>query len=512
MIEREQQSRPATAVVLLLSLALVRVLIHFLSNGSYGHFRDELYYIACSKHLAWGYVDHPPLSIAVLALTRALLGDSLSVIRLPALLAGAAALCLTGVMARELGGGRFAQATAALALLVAGSSLAITSFFSMNAFDLFFWVACALVATRILRTDDTARWPVFGALAGLALLNKISIVFLAFGIVVGLALTAKRKHLLSGRLWVGGGLALLIFLPHLGWQFTHDFATLEFMRNATKFKNAPMPVLDYIGAQILLTNPVAAPIWLAGLGYLLFARSARLYRPLGIAYLAILSLFAAQGAKAYYLAPAYPILMAAGGVAIESFTSRRRRWLRPALTAVVCAGGVLLGPLAIPLLSPEAYIRYATAVGLTPPREERNQLGELPQHLADRLGWENMVATIARVHQALPAADRARATVLTSNYGEAGAVDFFGPRHGLPPAISGHNNYWLWGPGRATGDVVIAVGVPEEDLRQSFITVERAATIVSPYAMPYETNLPVYVCRRLRRPVAEVWPQLKRFI
>jgi len=495
-----------------MSLALVRVLIHFLTNGTYGYFRDELYYIACSKHLAWGYVDHPPLSVFILALTRGLLGDSLFAIRVPAVLAGAAVISFTGIMARELGGGRFAQGIAALGSLVAGSLLAMTSFFSVNAFDLLFWVACALAVIRIMKTDNQRLWLAFGALAGLAMMNKISIAFLGFGIVVGLALTRQRRHLLSRWFWVGGLLALLILLPYLWWQFTHDFATLEFMRHATEFKNAQIRALDYLGAQILLTNPFAAPIWIAGLGYLLFANSARSYRLLGIAYVAILALFLVQGAKAYYLAPAYPMLMAAGGVAIEDFTRKRRRWLRPALIGVVCAGGILLAPLAVPLLSPAAYTRYATAIGVAPPKEERNQLGELPQHLADRLGWENMVATIARVYQALPAAERARAAILANNYGEAAAVDFFGPSHGLPPAISGHNNYWLWGPGWATGDVVIAVGVPADDLRQSFTTVEQADTIVSKYAMPSETNLPVYVCRQLKRPVAEVWPQLKRFI
>jgi len=514
MEERQVDRRVWTsATALLACLALFKMLIHFVNNGAYGYFIDELYYIACSKHLAWGYVDHPPLSIFILTITRALLGDSLFAIRLPAVLAGAASVFLTGRMARELGGGRFAQCMAALAYMAMGVPLATTTFFSMNAFDHLFWISCALIVIRIVRTDNPKLWLAFGLVAGFAMLNKISIAFLAFGIVVGLLATPHRKQFLSPWIWLGGAVAFVIFLPHVIWQITHDFPTLEFMSNAKKYKITPMSPLAYLGGQIVEANPLTLPIWLAGLIYFLFAKSAKSYRVLGLAYLAVLLLFIIQQVKVYYLGPAYAMLAAGGAIAIEGVAQRRQwRWLKPALFGFVSVGGAWMAPLVLPILPPETYIRYGSLTGIQPPKEERGRMAELPQYLADRFGWENMVVTVARVFTALPPQDRARCAILAGGYGEAGAVDFFGPRYGLPKAISGHNNYWLWGPGDATGEVVISIGSSRERLLEFFETVEQADIIVSPYAMPRETNLPVYVCRHLKRPVEEVWPQLKHFI
>ena len=226
-----------------------------------------------------------------------------------------------------------------------------------------------------------------------------------------------------------------------------------------------------------------------------------------------MALVLAQEGKAYYLAPAYPILFAGGGIALERISAQQgRRWLRGALTALVVIGGLLTMPIVVPLLRPETLPRYLAFVGPQAPQEERHERVELPQLSADRFGWENMVATIARVYQSLSVEERARVTLFAGNYGEAGAIDFFGRRHGLPKAVSNHNNYWLWGPGSATGEVVIAVGVSRDDLLGFFNEVAPADTIMSPYAMPYETNLPVHVCRQPKRPLAEFWQQIRRFI
>jgi len=216
-----------------------------------------------------------------------------------------------------------------------------------------------------------------------------------------------------------------------------------------------------------------------------------------------------QHAKPYYLSPAYPALLAAGAVAAERV---QRRWLRPALALWLVVGGATVGVMAIPALPPATYLRVSRLLGITAPQEERGHTAEMPQVLADRFGWENMTATIARVYHALPPEQRGRAAILAGNYGEAAAVDFFGPGYGLPKAISGHNNYWLWGPHGATGEVVIAVGIPKDALAQYFATVEQADMVVSPYALPMETNLPVYVCRALRIPIEQAWPLLKHFI
>jgi hypothetical protein len=503
-------SRPVTqaAVAVLAGLAIAKLLIHFVTNGTYGYFRDELYYIACSEHLAWGYVDHPPLSIGILAATRALLGDSIFAIRLPVVLAGAVCVVLTGLLARAFGGGRYAQGVAALACLGTATSLAMSSFFSMNAFDLLFWLLCAHIVVRLLQSGDTRWWLVLGGVAGLGMLNKYSVAFGVFGLVVGIALTRQRRLLLSSRLLVGGALAVLIFLPHLWWEAVNGMPTAEFIRNAAAHKIVAMPPLAFLGAQVIESNPFTAPLWLAGLGSLLLASVMRPFRPLGWMYLVVLVVFMLQHAKPYYLSPAYPALLAAGAVAVERL---QRRWLRAAVALWLVIGGVVVGALAIPALSLPTYLRVARQLGISAPQEERGHTAEMPQVLADRFGWENMTATIARVYRALPPAQRAHAAILGGNYGEAAAVDFFGPRFGLPKAISGHNNYWLWGPRGASGDVVISVGIPRADLERNFAAVEQAAIVVSPYALPGESHLPVYVSRHLRMPIEQAWPLLKRF-
>jgi 4-amino-4-deoxy-L-arabinose transferase-like glycosyltransferase len=503
-------SRPLgrAAVGVLAGLAASKLLIHFSTNGNYGYFRDELYYIACSGHLAWGYVDQPPLSIGILAATRALLGDSIFAVRLPVVLSGALCVVLTGLLARALGGGRYAQGLAALAYLVTATTLAMASFFSMNAFDLLFWLLCIHIVVRLLQSSDTRWWLLLGLAAGFGMLNKYSVAFCVFGLITGIALTPSRRLVLSGRLVAGGTLAALIFLPHLLWEVTNGLPTSEFIRNATAHKIVAMSPAAFFAAEIMESNPFTAPLWLTGLGYLLFAPALRRFRPLGLMYLIVLVILLLQHAKPYYLAPAYPALLAAGAVAAERL---RWPWLRAALAVWLVLGGVTVGTLAIPALPPATYVWLIQRLGVKAPQEERGHTAVMPQVLADRFGWENMTATIARVYRALPPEERARAAILASNYGEAAAVDFFGPQYGLPKAISGHNNYWLWGAHGATGAVIIAVGVPRADLEKYFAAVEQAETIVSRYAMPHETNLPVYVCRDLRVPIEQAWPLLKRF-
>lgn len=396
-----------------------------------------------------------------------------------------------------------------MAYMTTATTLAMSSFFSMNAFDLLFWLVCMHIVVRLLRSGDTRWWLLLGAVAGFGMLNKYSVAFGVFGLVVGMALTPSRRYLLSGRLVAGGVLAALIFLPHVWWEIANGFPTSEFIRNATAYKIVAMSPLAFMAAQIVENNPFTAPLWLTGLGYLLFAPAVRRFRPMGLMYLVVLLVLLIQHAKPYYLSPAYPALLAAGAVAAEGL---RRRSLRVASVIWFVVGGIAVGALAIPALPPETYLRVARQLGLKAPQEERGHTAEMPQVLADRFGWENMTATIARVYQTLPPEQRAGAAILAGNYGEAAAVDFFGPRYALPKAISGHNNYWLWGPRGATGELVIAVGLPKGDLEKYCASVDQAETIVSPYALPLETNLPVYVCRNLKIPIEQAWPLLKRFM
>jgi hypothetical protein len=306
-------------------------------------------------------------------------------------------------------------------------------------------------------------------------------------------------------------MAAALFAPHVLWEVEHGFPTVEFIRNAQQEKIVAMSALDFIAAQVVQTNPLLAPLWLVGLASLLFARTMHRYRAFGLTYLILLGLFLAQQAKPYYLAPAYPILLAAGAIAMER-VSFSLRWLRPLAAVWLVVAGIVIAPMTLPILPPDVLLKYGEAIGLEAPREERRATAALPQHFADRFGWRNMAETVARVFEDLPEDERRVAAIVTSNYGEAGAIDYFGPALGLPNAISGHNNYWLWGYGGANGEVLITLGFPRPALESLCTSVEQKATIVSPDAIPYETDLPVYVCRGTKIPMPEVWRRLKRFV
>lgn len=494
-------------------LGLVKLLLHFLFNGGYGYFRDELYFLACGEHLDWGYVDQPPLIALLAVITRALLGDSLFALRFFPAVAGALTVLVTGLMARELGGGRFAQGLAAVSAIVAPAFLAVDNIFTMNAFELLFWALGAYVLILILKREDPRLWLWFGLIAGIGLQNKLSILFFGFGVVVALLLTPNRKYLLSKWLWLGGLIAFVISLPYFLWQFHYGWPMLELLRRGQLYKNYPISPLEFFSGQIIEIHPFNFPIWLAGLGFFLLSKAGKRYRVLGWAYVVMFVVFVVLKAKTYYLAPAYPMLLAAGAFAIETIIRQRQwNWLKPVTVGSLVAGGILTAPFCLPALPVETFIKYQDFVGVKPPPTERHKFGRLPQLYADMFGWESMVATVAKVYEGLPPEERAKCAVFAGNYGEAGAIDFFGKKYGLPKAISGHNNYWLWGPREYSGEIVIALGVSQEDLREVYGEVEVGATIVGAYAMPYESDLPVFICRKPKMSLQELWPMIRNYV
>ncbi len=515
MLAASQMTRYAGGVRDLGWLALFALAIFMLllvAGQQSGIFRDELYYIACASRLDWGYVDHPPLSIALLAATRATLGDSLLALRLPA--AGAAALTvfLTGLIARALGAGRGGQLLAALAMAVAPQLLAMSSFFSMNALELAIWALLQWLAVRLLCGGAPRLWLVFGLVAGLGLLNKYSVGLFAAAFVAGLLCTSQRRLLATPWPWLGGALALLLFTPHLWWQHANGWPTREFMANATANKNVHLGPLEFLAGQVTLAHPLAAPLWLAGLAGLCAAPRFAALRPLGIAYLVAFAILVAQGGKVYYLSPIYPVLFAAGATWLAAAAQARAwRWPLPLAAGLLLAGGLVTAPLAIPILPPATHVAYAAAIGLGPPRMENNRQAALPQHIADRYGWQELADAVAIAAERLPPAERARAVVLARNYGEAGAVEVLGD--GLPRAISGHNSYWMWGPGELRpDDPVIVIGIDPARLAESFTSVELVTTTHCEWCMPYQRDLPISLARGLRRPLDELWRELKRFI
>jgi 4-amino-4-deoxy-L-arabinose transferase-like glycosyltransferase len=495
-----------------LCIAACKLLVHLYSGRHYGYFVDELYYLACSRHLDWGYVDQPPLIAVTTWLARSTLGDSLPALRFLPAVAGAAEVVLTALIARELGGKRFAQGLAALAALVAPGFLAANSLLTMNAFEPLFWMGCAYLLIRIIKTGNSKLWIWFGILAGFGLENKHSMLIFGAGIVLGLILTTQRRTLASPWPWLGGALAFLIFLPNLLWNIHRHFPFLQAHTNIQRSgRDVPLGPLAFFAQEILTMLPLNLPIWLAGLWFYFFSKPGKPFRALGWAWVFTAAVVVTLSPRIYYLYPAFPVLFAAGSVMWEMWLEQPRyQWLKFAYPSLMVALGAVFSPLVTPILPPETYIRYTKALHLQPPKLERHRLGPLPQLFADQFGWEEMTATVARVYNSLPPEVRAKTAIFGQNYGQAGAIDLFGPKYGLPSALSGHMSYFYWGPRNYTGESMIVMQGQQQDLERYYTSVQKGASVYHPYSMPYE-HFDVFYCRGLKRPLKELWPQVKNW-
>jgi hypothetical protein len=505
---RENRGSPAT----LLALVAGVVLAHAPAMARYGWFRDELYYVSCARRLAWGYVDQPPLSIAILAAWRLLVGDSLVGMRLLPLAAHVLSAALTMRLAQRLGGGAFAQGLAGLGVLGSLIYLGSTHHYSMNAFEPVLWTTAALLLLRALERDRAADWMWLGAAVGLGLLNKLSMLWCVAGLLLGVAASSRRRVLATPGPWLAGSIAAVMFAPHVLWQMQNGWPTLEFVRNATTRKMLGTSIAGFALAQVLGMNPLVAPVWLAGLVRGLMGRAGDPGRVLAVLYLAVFALLALGGrARADYLAPAYPGLLALGGVAFERATSGRgRRAWRLAAVALPLAGLLALLPLALPVLPVETFVRYQTALGREPATEERHRMGVLPQHYADMFGWPELADSVARVAGMLSPAERSRAIVVVGNYGEAGALEMFG-RGRVPTVACQHNNWYLWGPPAWDGSVAIFIGRDSAEVAEECDQVRVAGTAGHPLAMPYEQGLPIVIARGFRPDLAAAWKAGKNY-
>ncbi len=497
---------------MLAAIAAVKLLIYLYAGRHYGYFVDELYYIACSHHLAWGYVDQAPLIALLQRISGALFGESLLAIRLFPALAGAAMVFLTGLVARELGAQLFGQALAALAVLVAPGFLAMDNVLSMNAFEPLFWTGCAYVLIRIVNTGNPKLWMWFGVLAGVGLENKHSMLIFGAGLFFGLLLTPERRFLRSPWFWIAGGTALLLFLPNLLWNIQHHFPFLELQANIRRSgRNVDLSLLQFFGEEALTMLPLTLPIWLVGLWHYFFTKEGKPFRALGWAWLIATVVILILNPRVYYLWPAFPIVLAAGAVRWEMWLARPRlQWIKFAYPVLMLVMGALLAPLAIPVLPVETYISYTKKLHLEQPRVETHKLGPLPQIFADQFGWEEMVQVVARAYNNLSPEVRAKTAIFGQNYGQAGAVDLFGPKYGLPKAISGHQSYFLWGPRDYTGESVIVMDDRKEVLEANFASVEKVGQVYHPYSMPYE-HFDVFYCRGLKQPLKQIWPTVKNW-
>lgn len=513
----------------LAAIVAVRIALYLLSSGpmAYGYMGDEFYFLACAKHLALGYVDQPPLGIWMLAGLEPVLGSSLLALRLLPTLAHAGSIVLCALVAREFRGGRAAQGLAALAALVAPVYLGAASNYSLYIFDVCLWAAVALVLARITNGASPHAWLLLGALLGLGLLDKLSVLWLGAGIGVGLLATRERYRLATRWPWLAAAVALALTSPYVVWLAFHDWAVVEFLRNAAAEKLVRKTPLEFLGEQLLVMHPVMVPLWVAGLYYYFASEAGRRHRLLGWIWITAFGILAASGAaRSSYLAPAYTVLIPAGAVAFERLARRPAcRWVPATAAALFAVTGLGGAPFATPLLPPASYVAFERWLGLAAPRDEKASLGRLPLHFAERFGWREVRGAVRDAAASLTPAERERAAVFSDSFQVAATIEFYRDREGLPPVVSGHNNYWLWGPGAVSGEVLLAVvpkaGASSEspyfpnrigDLRRWYARVEPVAEVDCTWCLRDVTGLVVYVCREPRVPIDAWWPEVKRYI
>jgi hypothetical protein len=494
-----------TDFAILAVLALIAVLLHTLTSGQYGFHRDELATLDDARYLAWGYVAYPPVTPFIARVALQLFGPALAGVRFFAALAQGAALVLAGLMARQLGGGRAAQIVAALSVAIAPVSLAAGTLFQYVSFDYLWWVAVAYLVIRLLKSDDPRWWLAIGAVIGLGMMTKYTMVFLVAGVMAGVLLTPARRYLRSPWLWCGVALSLTVFLPNFIWQVQHGFISLDFLSHIHARDVRIGRTQNFLIDQLLIAaNPFTVLLWVPGLYYFFFASDGKRYRPVGWMFAVPLVLFIVAKGRGYYMAPAYPMLLAAGAVleekAVASLTAGWSRLLRGYTCGALAVGGVL----AIAVVLPVAPVNSSWW-------KVANRVNE---DFREEIGWPELVETVAGIYASLPAEERAHAGILAGNYGEAGAIDLYGPAHGLPKAISGINSYWLRGYGDPPPGTLIVVGISREFLERNFESCALAGHVTNRYGVENEETTrhqDLFVCRQLRQPWPVFWKQFQYY-
>jgi len=479
-------------------LAGAAFLLEMAVSTRYGYHRDELYFIACAKHLAFGYVDQPPLTPILAGIGNFVFAGSLAGFRLIPALAMAGLVICSGLIARELGAGRFGQGFAALSVALTGEYLAGAHLVSPTIFDWLLWTVGFFLVLRLIRTGNLRLWLAVGALAGIGLENKWNILFFVFGLAIGLLATPQRRLLRSWWVLAAAVLALALWAPNLAWQASHGWPQLQVFSALNQ--QAAHNRAVFWPAQFIYVGLLLTPVWLAGLLWLLRNPAARAFRLFAWMYVAVMAVFFVLGGKPYYPGAMYTLLLAAGAVPAERYLrDPARRLLRPMVVVVALViGAVALLPIALPVLP-------ARVLATVP-------LQKINYDLAETIAWPRLVATVAGIYRSLPANERRSAVILTANYGEAGAVDRYGSQFSLPPAYSGHNNFWLWGPPHEPRGVTIAVNFSAAQLQPFFVSVRKVTTFTNGLGVQNdEQGAPIYVCSGQRESWAAMWPALRHY-
>jgi hypothetical protein len=496
------------------AIAIAAFVFHLIFNNRYGYFRDEFDYIMCGRHLAWGYVDQPPLTPVLSRLFIALFGESLRAVRLMPVLAVSAVIVVSGMIARELGGRRFAVALVAVAVFAAPMYMSDASLLTSNSLEPLLWMGCVYFAILAVSRDQPRYWLWFGVVAGIGLQEKYSILVLGFGVVVGLLFTPQRRFLFSKWMWIGGAAAFLIFLPNLIWNVENQWPFVQLMRNIkAEGRDVLLSPWQYFLHQFLLLDPAVAILWIIGTAALLFSPRFRPYRFLGWAFLVGFASFTTLHGKDYYLSPIYPVFIAAGAIVIDDAIDRTRQsWLKPAVFILILAISATFTPFVVPVFSVDHFLAYMNKFPIKPPRSEHShERAPLPQTYADQFGWNEIVSEVLVAWNRIPVDERKDCAIFGQDYGQTGAIDFLGQRYGLPQSLGGHQSWWLWGPRGYSGNCMIVLDDRREVLEGLFEHVELVGTTPdNPYAL--ERQLPVYICRGAKfGTLAQVWPKLKHW-
>lgn len=509
-----------TKLRLIIILSTINILICIITQVlfAYGIFRDELYYTACSNRLQLGYVDHPPLSIYILAVWKFLFGDSLFVIRIIPAIVSSAVVFMIGLFTLRLGGDKPAILISCLAYMLSPIFLGMNTIFSMNTLDFFFWITSAYIFLRIIQTEERSQknrnWIWLGIIIGLGLLNKTSMLWLGAGIFFGIVLSPLRTELKTKYPYIAGAIALLIFSPFIIWNMTHDFAHLEFMRNAASRKYGGLTPVSFILDQILILNPLSIFIWLPGIYFFFFTEEGKKNKAVIFIWIATFLILLINGhSKGEYVAAAYQILFAGGAVMIEKWSSSNKRWIKYAFGIPVCIAGIFLSPFARPTLSIDQFLKLQSTLGLEPPSNEGQELNRgIPQFYSDMFGWEELARDVSKIYLSLPEDERSKTLVYCSNYGKAGAIEYYNRKYPLPRVICPHNSYWYWWPDAEKYTTLIIIGGNVEDHLHSLREVYEAGFHSSKNAMPYENNITIFIGRGLLRSLEEIRNSDKIFI
>ena len=481
--------------------ALVKFVFHLPVLTNYGFHHDELYFIACGNHLSFGYVDHPPLVPWLARFSLEVFGHSLFGLRILALISVTSALFVVGITVWRMGGRKYAQGLTCLLMLFTPVYLRIANQFCIASFELLLWCLIFLIIVEIVNKNKIYLWIVLGILIGIGLLIKFSTMFLIFGLLVGMVITPFRKHFKSPCFYTSLSIALVIFLPNLIWQIIYGWPTLMFMVNLNKYVMNDISRIQFVLGQFLYINPFFSFMWIVGLIFLFYYHKKK-YQIISWTWISMFLLLLIAKSKIYYLSSSYPILFAGGGIAIVNWTvARGKKWIYYIVAAFLFLGGILLAPISVPLLpiaTLDKYVHIITA-------NKFENIYEITGDLRGMFGWKERVSAVSEVYNSLSEEEKTRTAIFALGYGNAGAVDYFGPAYGLPKAYCLNMTYWMWGCPEQDDDIIIGVGYSEETMRSMFKQVLVVQEIELENVNPWETPFIVTLCRKPIYSYKDIW-------